>query len=230
MTGSRVATTARSSSAAAASAAIPGSMASRDGPPTRAPSSAASSAPPDGASSSAWSRGARPSPAAASRTRRDWSALKTPVSQNTSAKRARPWAATPGSCSSMSERTNASVPSGRDRNSGGTACAPEPGRHDVDRAFPPEPVRDVDAADLGLEVQAVTGLRLDRGHPVAEHLVEPAPPVGQELLVRGGPGRRHGREDPAARRQDLEVRRARAGAGRARPRACPRTAGGCAGR
>ena len=46
--------------------------------------------------------------------------MNTPFSQNTSQKRARPWAATPGSWSSMTERTYASVPSGRDRNSGGT--------------------------------------------------------------------------------------------------------------
>ena len=56
--------------------------------------------------------------------RRDWSALNTPFSQKTSQKRARPWAATPGSWSSITDRTYASVPSGRERNSGGTACAP----------------------------------------------------------------------------------------------------------
>ena len=46
-----------------------------------------------------------PYAAAAVRIRRDWSALKTPSSQKTSQKRARPWAAMPGSCSSMTERT-----------------------------------------------------------------------------------------------------------------------------
>ena len=46
-----------------------------------------------------------PVAAAAVRIRRDWSALKTPSSQNTSQKRARPWAATPGSWSSMTDRT-----------------------------------------------------------------------------------------------------------------------------
>ena len=55
-----------------------------------APISAASSAPPDGASSSAWSRGSSPYARAASSTRRDWSWLKMPSSQKTSANRARP--------------------------------------------------------------------------------------------------------------------------------------------
>ena len=39
------------------------------------------------------------------RIRRDWSASNTPLSQKTSQNRARPWAATPGSCSSMIDRT-----------------------------------------------------------------------------------------------------------------------------
>ena len=48
---------------------------------------------------------AHPVPGGRLRIRRDWSALKTPSSQNTSQKRARPCAATPGSCSSMTDRT-----------------------------------------------------------------------------------------------------------------------------
>ena len=43
-----------------------------------------------------------------------------------------------------------------------------------------EPVGDLEQPDLGLEVEAVAGLRLDRRDAVAEHLVEPAPAVRQQ--------------------------------------------------
>ena len=52
-------------------------------------------------------------------------------------------------------------------------------RDDVDRALAAEPVGDLEQPDLGLEVEAVAGLRLDRRDAVAEHLVEPAPAVGE---------------------------------------------------
>ena len=83
-------------------------------------------------------------------------------------------------------------------------CAEE-GRHDVDRAFAPEPVRDLDEADLGLEVQPVARFRLDRRDAVAEHLVEPSPAVGHQRVGGRGAGRGDRREDPAARREDLEI-------------------------
>ena len=59
-----------------------------------------------------------------------------------------------------------------------------------------------------VEVEPVAGLRLDRRHAVAEHLVEPAPAVGEQFI--GGRGARRGdrREDAAAGGQDLEVARA----------------------
>ena len=101
-----------------------------------APSSAASSAPPDGASSSAWSRERqaerrrRPRGSAATGRR-----VNTPSSQKTSQNRARPWAATPGSCSSMTERTYASVPSGRRPELGRDGVRAEVGRDDLDRAL-----------------------------------------------------------------------------------------------
>ena len=143
---------------------------------------------------------------------------------------ARPWAATPGSCSSMSDRTNASVPSGRDRNSGGTAWAPS---HVGTTSIGPsraQPVRDLEQPELGLEVEAVARLGLDRRDAVAEHLVEPAPAVrrGARRRTRHGSRRRStGSRRPRPGSRDS---RRRAGAARARPRACPRTAGGCAGR
>ena len=82
----------------------------------------------------------------------------------------------------------------------------EPGRHDVHRAFAPQPVGDVEQPELGLEVQPVARLRLDRRDAVAEHLVEPAATVREQLALRGGAGRGDRRQDPAARRQDVEVR------------------------
>ncbi len=88
----------------------------------------------------------------------------------------------------------------------------EPGRHDVHRALAAEAVGDVEQPELRLEVQAVARLRLDGGDPVAEHLVEPAPAVGEQLALRGGPGRGDRRQDPATFGQDVEVRRRRAGA------------------
>ena len=103
--GSTVATTARPSAAAWASASMPAADGAARWSAEAAPSSAASSAPPDGASSSACNRAAIPKVAAVSRIRRDCSALNTPSSQNTSQNLARPWAAIPGSCSSMIERT-----------------------------------------------------------------------------------------------------------------------------
>ena len=84
----------------------------------------------------------------------------------------------------------------------------EVGRDDVDRAFLAEPVGRLDQPDLGLEVEAVAGLRLDRRDAVAEHLVQPPPAVGHQLVRAGRPGRGDGRQDPAARREDLEVARA----------------------
>ena len=149
-----------------------------------------------------------PKPVAASRTRRDWSALNTPRSQNTSANRARPCAAMPGSCSSMSERTYASVPSGRARNSGGTAWAPSQVGTTSIGPSSPEPVGDLDEPQLRLEVEAVAGLRLDRRDAVGQHLVEPAPAVGEQLALRRGARGRDRRQDPAAGREDVEVRRA----------------------
>ena len=81
----------------------------------------------------------------------------------------------------------------------------EVGRDDVDRAFLAEPVGGLEQPDLGLEVEAVAGLGLDRRDPVAEHLVEPAAAVGHQLVDRRGAGRGDRREDPAAGLEDLEI-------------------------
>ncbi len=86
---------------------------------------------------------------------------------------------------------------------------PEPRRDDVDRPLATEPVRDVDEPQLGLEIEPVAGLRLDRRDPVGEHLVEPASPVLEERGLRCGTRGLDRREDAAAGRQDVEIRRAR---------------------
>ena len=81
----------------------------------------------------------------------------------------------------------------------------EVGRNDLHRPFRPQPVGHLDQPDLGLEVQAVAGLGLDRRHAVAEHLVQPAAAVGEQVVGGGRPGRGDRRQDPAAGGQDLEV-------------------------
>ena len=156
-----------------------------------APISAASSAPPDGASSSAWSRGRMPYASAASRIRRDWSAREHARAR----RRRRRTAPGPG------RRRPAAAPRAGGGRTPPSRSAPvaelrrdgvgaEPGRHDVDRALAAELVGDLEEAQLGRQVEAVAGLRLDRRHPVAEHLVEPAPAVGEQLVGDGGAGRR----------------------------------------
>ena len=219
VTGRRVATDRPASAAARHARRSRRRTASRGGPRVDAPISAASSAPPLGASSSACSRGTQPERGGRLRTRRDWSALNTPSSQNTSAA-TRP--ALGGHTGQLlveevaDVRLGAIGPAAELRRH---RVGPEPGRDDVDRTLLPEPVGDLEQAQLGREVEPVAGLRLDRRDAVAEHLVQPAPAVGGELLGRRGPGRCHGREDPAAGREDVEVARRPAGAARARPRA-----------
>ena len=84
----------------------------------------------------------------------------------------------------MTDRTYASVPSGRRPELGRHGVGAEVGRDDVDRALLAEPVGGLEQPDLRLEVEAVAGLRLDRRDAVAEHLVEPAPAVGHQLVGR----------------------------------------------
>ena len=84
----------------------------------------------------------------------------------------------------------------------------QPGRDDVHRALATQPVRDLDQAQLRLEVQAVPRHGFDRGHAVGQHLVEPPPSMRKQLALRCRPRRRDRREDPAAGVEDVEVRRA----------------------
>ena len=139
--------------------------------------------------------------------RRDWSALKTPSSQNTSQNRARPWAAMPGQLL-IEDRADVRLGAVRagtelDRDRVGA----EVRRDDLHRALEPESVGELDQAQLGLEVEAVARLGLDGRDAVPEHLVEPAPAMGRELLVARRPRRGDGRQDPATGLEDLEVAR-----------------------
>ena len=89
----------------------------------------------------------------------------------------------------------------------GDGVGAEVRRDDLDRALEPQPLGELDQAQLGLEVEAVARLGLDGRDAVPEHLVEPAPSVGRELLVARRPRRGDGRQDPATRLEDLEVAR-----------------------
>ena len=105
----------------------------------------------------------------------------------------------------MIERTYASVPSGRARNSRRHGVGAQVGRHDLHRALLPETVGELDQPDLGFEVEPVARLCLDGGHAVPEHLVQPAPSVSEQRFVRGGSRGGDRGKDPAAAGQDLEI-------------------------
>ena len=81
----------------------------------------------------------------------------------------------------------------------------EPCRHHLDRALPAQAVRDLYQTQLGLEIEPVPGLGFDRSDTVGEHLVEPAPAVGQQVGLRRGPRRGDGGQDPATRGEDVQV-------------------------
>ena len=144
-----------------------------------APSSAASSAPPDGASSSAWSRGARPSRGRLEDPPRLVGAEHALLAEHVAEPR-------PAVGRDARQLLVDDVP---DVGLGAVRPGAELGRHgvgaearrdDVDRALPAERVGDLEEPELGLEVEPVAGLRLDRRDAVAEHLVEPAPAVRQQ--------------------------------------------------
>jgi hypothetical protein len=86
---------------------------------------------------------------------------------------------------------------GRDR------VRPEPGRnasHSLDRP---------QLGELGVAVEAVPGLRLERRRARPEHPLDVAPERLRKPVLAGRARRAHGRENPAARRVQLLVRRAR---------------------
>ena len=170
-----------------------------------APSSAASSAPPDGASSSACEP--EPQPVArggledASRlVRAEHPVLAEDVAEPRPAVGGHPGELVLDHRPDVRLRAvGARAELGRDR------VRAEVRRHDLDRALATELIRRLDQPDLGLEVEAVARLGLDGRDAVAEHLVEPAPAVGEQRLGRGLARRGHRRQDPAAGLEDLEI-------------------------
>ena len=137
--------------------------------------------------------------------RRDWSALKTPSSQNV----AEPGAAV-GRDARLVVEDRADVGLGAVRAGAvldGDGVGAEVRGDDLDRALEPESVGELDQAQLGLEVEAVARLGFDGRDAVPEHLVEPAPSVGRELLVARRSRRGDGRQDPATCLEDFEVTR-----------------------
>ena len=186
-----------------------------------APISAASSAPPLGASSSAWRRGRRPSRAAASRIRRDCVGAEDAGSQKTSAKRA---SALGGDTRQLLVETVADVglasPSGRARNSAGTAWAPSHvGRTSIGPSVA-ELVGDLEEPELGRQVEPVAGLGLDRRRrrgPASR--ASQRRPCSASSSSRRRARRGDRRQDPAAGGEDLEVVRAALAERPARPRA-----------
>ena len=171
-----------------------------------------------------------PNARAASRTRRDWSARED-AGLAEDVREARPAVGGDPGELLVDERAHERLGPVRPRPElGRDGVGAEPGRHDVHRALAAQAIGDLEQAELGLEVQPVAGLRLDRRDAVAEHLVEPAPAVREQLALGRGAGRGDGRQDPAALGQDVEIGGAALAHARARPRACPRTAGACAGR
>ena len=206
VTGRRVATTARSSSAAAAMAAIPAGDGVARWSADAAPSSAASSAPPDGASSSAWRRGCEPS---AGGRLEDPARLVGGEDTGLAEDVGEAGPAVGGDPRELFvEERRGRTPRCRRagyRNSGGTACAPSHVGTTSTGPSRAEPVGDLEQPQLGLEVEAVAGLRLDRRHAVAEHLVQPAPAVGQQLRLGRRARRLDRRQDAATGGQDVEV-------------------------
>ena len=113
----------------------------------------------------------------------------------------------PGSCSSM---TLPDVRLRPVRAAPGTRAGPRArrGTSGRRRPGPPRPSSWATSSSRSsvCEVEAVAGLRLDRGHAVAEHLVEPAPAVARRASSLVGRARRGDRrQDPAAGGEDLEV-------------------------
>ena len=81
-------------------------------------------------------------------------------------------------------------------------------RHDRHRPLDAEPARGAQQAGLGVEIEPVTGLDLDRGHALGDQPVEARGGARDELVLARRPRRLDGRDDAAAGRGDLAVARA----------------------
>ena len=81
-------------------------------------------------------------------------------------------------------------------------------RHDRHRPLDAEPARGAQQAGLGVEIEPVTGLDLDRGDALGDQPVEARGGARDELVLARRPRRLDGRDDAAAGRGDLAVARA----------------------
>ena len=91
------------------------------------------------------------------------------------------------------------------RGPGRQSVGAEEGRPDLDPGLATEPAGDFQHAQLGLEIEAVARLDLDRGHAVRAQGLEATPRALLERLGAGGPGRPDGAGDAAARARDRLV-------------------------
>ena len=74
----------------------------------------------------------------------------------------------------------------------------EQGRADAEPGRFAEPASHPQHLELGVEVQAVTGLDLDGCHALASKRLQPGQRVGVQLVLAGRAGGRHGGQDAAA--------------------------------
>src|SRR5829696_3280644 len=81
----------------------------------------------------------------------------------------------------------------------------EIGRHDRDRALLAEPARGAQLSQLGLGLEAVAALDLDRRDALGEERVEPRQGGADELVLRRLAGGAHRRGDAAAGARDIGV-------------------------
>ena len=104
--------------------------------------------------------------------------------------------------------TNSMYSSARSANSGGSAWAPRNVVLTSTAPLAPSAPRNAQAARLGVDVQTVARLDLDRGHAIAQQRVEARPGRGQQFLLGRGARRPHRGVDAAARAGDVGVGRA----------------------
>ena len=91
---------------------------------------------------------------------------------------------------------------------GGDGVAAEIGRRHRHREGLAEPPRDAEHPELGVAVEPVAGLDLDRGDALGHQHLKPLGGAREERVFRCGAGGGDGRSYAAARRGDLDIARA----------------------
>ena len=190
---------------AAASAATPAAETAAKWSADVAPSSAANSAPPAADNSSAWSLSPSPDRRAASRIVRDSPTVKTPGSQNTSAKRASRSPTTLGSISRTNSSTYSRRPDGRARNSSGISCAPSQVGHDAHRQRRRHPSDRPQGLELILDAQPISRLDFDRRGAVGAQPGQTSARQRIQLVFRSIAQIAHRSVDPAALRGNGQI-------------------------